>query len=77
MFVLSWFCFIKHVVKYEMFMHEAAMMNICFQIDLRFEARNMERFTENFRHIDHVKFPTPLRPFVTRNILVETFEVSF
>lgn len=46
------------------------------QIDLRFEARNIERFQENFRDVDNIKFPTPLRPFVTRNILVETFEVS-
>lgn len=36
----------------------------------------MERFRENFRNVDYVKFPTPLRPFVTRTVLVETFEVS-
>ncbi|XP_062317043.1 uncharacterized aarF domain-containing protein kinase 2 isoform X2 [Osmerus eperlanus] len=46
------------------------------QIDLRFEARNIERFRENFKDVDFVKFPTPLRPFVTRSILVETFEES-
>ncbi|XP_061139218.1 uncharacterized aarF domain-containing protein kinase 2 [Syngnathus typhle] len=46
------------------------------QIDLRFEAKNIERFRENFRNVDYVKFPTPLRPFVTRAILVETFEES-
>ncbi|XP_068169918.1 uncharacterized aarF domain-containing protein kinase 2 isoform X2 [Antennarius striatus] len=46
------------------------------QIDLRFEARNIERFRENFRDVDYVKFPTPLRPFVTRTVLVETFEES-
>ncbi|XP_004069941.1 uncharacterized aarF domain-containing protein kinase 2 [Oryzias latipes] len=46
------------------------------QIDLRCEAKNMERFLENFRDVDHVRFPTPMRPFVTRNILVETFEES-
>lgn len=46
------------------------------QIDLRCEAKNMEIFQENFRNVDYVKFPTPLRPFVTRTILVETFEVS-
>lgn len=49
---------------------------IYFQIDLRFEARNIEHFRDNFRDVDYVKFPTPLRPFVTRTILVETFEVS-
>lgn len=47
-----------------------------FQIDLRFEAKNIERFRDNFRDVEYVKFPTPLRPFVTRTILVETFEVS-
>ncbi|XP_042351922.1 uncharacterized aarF domain-containing protein kinase 2 [Plectropomus leopardus] len=46
------------------------------QIDLRFEARNIERFQENFRNVDYVRFPTTLRPFVTRTILVETFEES-
>lgn len=46
------------------------------QIDLRFEARNIERFQENFRNVDYVKFPTTLRPFVTRTVLVETFEES-
>nr|XP_003220915.2 PREDICTED: uncharacterized aarF domain-containing protein kinase 2 [Anolis carolinensis] len=46
------------------------------QIDLRYEARNLERFHFNFRDVDYVKFPKPLHPFVTRNILVETFEES-
>uniref|UniRef100_A0A3P8XTD7 ABC1 atypical kinase-like domain-containing protein n=1 Tax=Esox lucius TaxID=8010 RepID=A0A3P8XTD7_ESOLU len=46
------------------------------QIDLRYEANNIERFRENFKDVDFVKFPTPLRPFVTRSILVETFEES-
>ncbi|XP_048357868.1 uncharacterized aarF domain-containing protein kinase 2 isoform X2 [Sphaerodactylus townsendi] len=45
------------------------------QIDLRHEARNLERFRRNFRDEDSVKFPIPLHPFVTRSILVETFEV--
>ncbi|CAB1323399.1 unnamed protein product [Coregonus sp. 'balchen'] len=33
------------------------------------------RFRENFKDVDFVKFPTPLRPF-TRSLLVETFEES-
>ncbi|XP_041072097.1 uncharacterized aarF domain-containing protein kinase 2 isoform X2 [Carcharodon carcharias] len=45
-------------------------------IDLRYEAKNMERFRENFQDMESVKFPIPLRPFVTRTILVETFEES-
>uniref|UniRef100_A0AAV2KPD4 ABC1 atypical kinase-like domain-containing protein n=1 Tax=Knipowitschia caucasica TaxID=637954 RepID=A0AAV2KPD4_KNICA len=46
------------------------------QIDLRFEAKNIEHFRRNFRDVEYIKFPTPLRPFVTRSILVETFEES-
>ncbi|KAJ8249807.1 hypothetical protein COCON_G00230230 [Conger conger] len=46
------------------------------QINLRYEAENIERFRENFRDVDFVTFPTPLRPFVTSNVLVETFEES-
>ncbi|KAL8222097.1 UNVERIFIED_CONTAM: hypothetical protein K2H54_074920 [Gekko kuhli] len=46
------------------------------QIDLRYEARNLERFHHNFRDEGSVKFPVPLLPFVTRNILVETFEAA-
>ncbi|XP_025054694.1 uncharacterized aarF domain-containing protein kinase 2 isoform X2 [Alligator sinensis] len=47
-----------------------------YQTDLRYEAKNLERFQQNFLDMDFVKFPTPLRPFVTRNILMETFEES-
>uniref|UniRef100_A0A6J0U662 Uncharacterized aarF domain-containing protein kinase 2 n=1 Tax=Pogona vitticeps TaxID=103695 RepID=A0A6J0U662_9SAUR len=46
------------------------------QIDLRYEARNLEHFRLNFQDVDYVKFPIPLHPYVTRNILVETFEES-
>ncbi|KAK3558811.1 hypothetical protein QTP86_028756 [Hemibagrus guttatus] len=45
-------------------------------IDLRFEARNIEKFKNNFKDLEYVKFPTPLRPFVTRTVLVETYEES-
>nr|XP_051691074.1 uncharacterized aarF domain-containing protein kinase 2 isoform X4 [Oryctolagus cuniculus] len=44
------------------------------QIDLRYEAQNLERFQRNFRNVTSVKFPTPLRPFVTRDVMVETYE---
>ncbi|XP_045648462.1 uncharacterized aarF domain-containing protein kinase 2 isoform X3 [Ursus americanus] len=44
------------------------------QIDLRYEARNLEHFQCNFLNVNSVKFPTPLRPFVTRDVLVETYE---
>ncbi|KAJ7329108.1 hypothetical protein JRQ81_015282 [Phrynocephalus forsythii] len=46
------------------------------QIDLRYEARNLERFHLNFQDVDYVKFPIPLHPFVTSSVLVETFEES-
>lgn len=45
------------------------------EIDLRYEARNLERFRQNFLDVDFVKFPTPVRPLVTSEVLVETFEV--
>ncbi|XP_040197625.1 uncharacterized aarF domain-containing protein kinase 2 [Rana temporaria] len=44
------------------------------QMNLKYEAKNLEIFQEKFEKIDFIKFPIPLRPFVTRNILVETFE---
>uniref|UniRef100_A0A4W3IJB4 AarF domain containing kinase 2 n=1 Tax=Callorhinchus milii TaxID=7868 RepID=A0A4W3IJB4_CALMI len=46
------------------------------QIDLRYEAENLERFRENFKDVESVRFPMPLRPFVTKRVLVETFEDS-
>ncbi|XP_024137012.1 uncharacterized aarF domain-containing protein kinase 2 [Oryzias melastigma] len=65
---LKWLSMCEVVQEFEKLMTK--------QIDLRCEAKNIEHFLENFRDVDHVKFPTPLRPFVTRNILVETFEES-
>ncbi|XP_011357784.1 uncharacterized aarF domain-containing protein kinase 2 isoform X4 [Pteropus vampyrus] len=46
------------------------------QIDLRYEARNLEHFQCNFLNVNSVKFPTPLHPFVTSDVLVETYEES-
>ncbi|XP_015672732.1 uncharacterized aarF domain-containing protein kinase 2 [Protobothrops mucrosquamatus] len=46
------------------------------QVDLRYEAKNLEHFHLNFQGTDYVRFPLPLHPFVTKNILVETFEES-
>ncbi|XP_021251212.1 uncharacterized aarF domain-containing protein kinase 2, partial [Numida meleagris] len=46
------------------------------QIDLHYEARNLERFRQNFLDVDFVKFPTPVHPLVTTEVLVETFEES-
>ncbi|XP_044534942.1 uncharacterized aarF domain-containing protein kinase 2 [Gracilinanus agilis] len=44
------------------------------QIDLRYEAQNLECFQNNFLDVKFVRFPTPLQPFVTKDVLVETFE---
>ncbi|KAF1386973.1 hypothetical protein PFLUV_G00100430 [Perca fluviatilis] len=65
---LKWLSLCEIVEEFEKLMTK--------QIDLRFEARNIERFQENFRNVDYVKFPTTFPPFVTSTILVETFEES-
>ncbi|XP_064105098.1 uncharacterized aarF domain-containing protein kinase 2-like [Macrobrachium nipponense] len=44
------------------------------QVNLKKEAENMELFSENFAEITAIKFPRPLRPYVTQKVLVETFE---
>ncbi|XP_068134366.1 uncharacterized aarF domain-containing protein kinase 2-like isoform X1 [Hyperolius riggenbachi] len=62
----SWLSLTEIVEEFEKLMTQ--------QIDLRFEARNLERFHQKFEKVDFIRFPTPLRPFITRNILVETFE---
>ena len=51
------------------------LLSTYLQIDLRYEARNLELFQCNFLNVNSVKFPTPLRPFVTKDVLVETYEV--
>ncbi len=48
---------------------------IIFQIDLVVEAENLDRFNKNFSKVSCVKFPRPVWPFVTHDILVETYEV--
>mmetsp|Transcript_38337 Transcript_38337/g.120707 ORF Transcript_38337/g.120707 Transcript_38337/m.120707 type:complete len:613 (-) Transcript_38337:2059-3897(-) len=44
------------------------------QIDLRVEANNLEMFSQNFKSWEEVKFPLPIRPLVSENILVETLQ---
>ncbi|KAG0711385.1 putative aarF domain-containing protein kinase 2 [Chionoecetes opilio] len=44
------------------------------QINMRTEADNLEKFSENFCDIPIIRFPRPLRPYVTTKVLVETFE---
>lgn len=65
---IKWLSFPEIVEEFEKLMVQ--------QIDLRYEARNLEHFQCNFLNVDSVKFPTPLHPFVTRDVLVETYEES-
>lgn len=44
------------------------------QVDLAREASNLSRFNYNFRKTDHVRFPVPLFPLVSADVLVESFE---
>uniref|UniRef100_A0A8C2UMP8 AarF domain containing kinase 2 n=1 Tax=Chinchilla lanigera TaxID=34839 RepID=A0A8C2UMP8_CHILA len=52
------------------------LVPVAVKVDLRYEARNLEHFQRNFQDVTSVRFPTPLRPFVTRDVLVETYEDS-
>ncbi|XP_053575011.1 uncharacterized aarF domain-containing protein kinase 2 [Bombina bombina] len=63
---LKWLSLTEIVEEFEKLMSQ--------QIDLRFEARNLEIFQKNFEKLEFIKFPSPLHPFITRNVLVETFE---
>lgn len=44
------------------------------QLDFRREAEHLERFGENFASFPYVIFPRALRPLVSRDVLVETFQ---
>lgn len=39
-----------------------------FQINLKVEADNLEKFSENFSDVPFIKFPRPLRPYVTTKV---------
>lgn len=44
------------------------------QLDLRVEARNLQRFNEQFGDSNQVKFPQPVLAFTTKDMLIEEFE---
>ncbi|XP_046558691.1 uncharacterized aarF domain-containing protein kinase 2-like [Haliotis rubra] len=44
------------------------------QMNMRHEARCLDRLAQDFLHQEHIRVPCPLWPLVTKNILVETFE---
>ena len=39
------------------------------------EAQNLSKFRDHMMDDVHIKFPIPIYPYVTRDVLVETFEV--
>ncbi|ORZ10047.1 hypothetical protein BCR41DRAFT_309092 [Lobosporangium transversale] len=47
------------------------------QLDLRIEAKNLEKFQRKFRGRYTVTFPTPLIQFATREMLIEEFVDAF
>ncbi len=46
------------------------------QLDLKEEAKNLWRFHRLLHYYSKVKFPTPIQPYVTNTVLVESFEVN-
>jgi len=46
------------------------------QMDLRIEAKNLQRFGENFKDIPNVTFPRVYTDHVTADVLVESFEAG-
>jgi aarF domain-containing kinase len=44
------------------------------QADLSLEANNLWRFNKNFSHDRVISLPTPLYPWVSRDILMQSFE---
>ncbi|KAI8978461.1 hypothetical protein BDB01DRAFT_763624 [Pilobolus umbonatus] len=44
------------------------------QLDLRGEARNLDRFNEYFKDTTNVKIPKPLMAFTTKDMLIEEYE---
>jgi len=44
------------------------------QMDLRTEADNLVRFNENFKNNSQIEFPKPYVGYVTKDVLIETFE---
>ncbi|KAI8847538.1 hypothetical protein BC829DRAFT_418292 [Chytridium lagenaria] len=43
------------------------------QADMKTEATNLDRFRYNFRKVCQVDFPAPIRPYVSRDVLVEEY----
>ena len=48
---------------------------LLMQLDLKLEARNLVKFQDLMNSYESIKFPTPILPYVTNSVLVESFEV--
>lgn len=46
------------------------------QLDLKLEAKNLLKFQDLMNGYENIKFPTPITPYVTNSVLVESFEVN-
>ena len=46
------------------------------QLDLKLEAKNLLKFQDLMNGYENIKFPTPITPYVTNSVLVESFEVK-
>lgn len=66
----------KHIrILYVQCICSYTRLSCLVQLDMELEAHNLRRFQQNLGDNYCVKFPTPLFPFVTKRVLVETFEV--
>nr|KAG5696241.1 hypothetical protein BaRGS_019943 [Batillaria attramentaria] len=46
------------------------------QMDMIHEAKCLERFHDDFSHVTSIRIPVPIKSLVSRDVLVESFEVS-
>lgn len=72
--VASWVPALKHLRLEDTMKQFAAPLRE--QVDLSREAQNLIRFNENFRKTSAVRFPLPLYPLVSQDVLVESYEVG-
>ena len=52
-------------------------MLFTLQLDLKLEAKNLLKFQDLMNSYENIKFPTPITPYVTSSVLVESFEVNY
>lgn len=49
-------------------------LELCLQVDLSLEGNTLWRFNKNFAHDPDVTLPVPLYPWVSQDVLMQTFE---